>query len=182
MIAPAKAQLGQEQGNTETCCRADPGQLLPALPPRPRIIPCPGAVAPRAQRCPAQGTQQGFTSQKAPGALPQDPRDPRTMILPKKSNQIPGIWIQPNFLGSPRAEQDQLLLVEDVGQVWRRGHPGLVWGSAGHTARAPSSGSHPATLHSALELNSSFSFYLPKGRCTQRVQLSRKSKENLQVS
>lgn len=40
----------------------------------------------------------------------------------------------------------------------------------------------PADIPTQPHINSSGSFYLPKGSCTQAVQLSRKLKENLQVS
>lgn len=62
---------------------------LHAVIPRPRMIPCPGMVTPRLGASPSSGCSghpdQGFSSQKAPGALPWDPSDPRTLILPKKN-------------------------------------------------------------------------------------------------
>lgn len=59
-----------------------------------------GRAQPRVERAPwgHRARIQCSMSQKAPGALPWDPRDPRTLILPKKSNQIPG---EPNSSAGP---------------------------------------------------------------------------------
>lgn len=123
-------------------------------------------------QCPAlgaAGTEQGVSSQKPPGALPWDPTDLRTLILPKK--------IQPNP-GEPTSSAGAAPAGAGVGGRDSQG----CSGHSSHSAHTLLSSLLPAHIPTQPHINSSGSFYLPKGSCTQAVQLSRKLKENLQVS